>query len=52
MIRSDPCPEHSRLTIVVVIDSVEAGGPRWVRSTGWPQAWEDVPDRSVASNGH
>ncbi|KAF2496682.1 hypothetical protein BU16DRAFT_458022 [Lophium mytilinum] len=29
----------------MVIDSVEAGEPRWVRSAGFPQAWDNVPDR-------
>ena len=30
----------------MAIDSVEYGGePRWVRSAGFPEAWEDVKDR-------
>ena len=28
------------LTVLAVVDSVEDTGPRWVRSTGFPQAWE------------
>ncbi|KAK6429340.1 hypothetical protein LTR95_014514 [Oleoguttula sp. CCFEE 5521] len=27
----------------MAIDSVEAGGPTWVRSTGFDEAWEEVP---------
>jgi hypothetical protein len=29
----------------MAIDSVEAGGPKWVRNVGWDSAWEDVPLR-------
>ncbi|XXH00452.1 ubiquitin-specific protease ubp15 [Hypoxylon texense] len=29
----------------LVVDSVESGGPRWVRGAGDPSAWKDVPDR-------
>ncbi|TKA26333.1 hypothetical protein B0A50_05112 [Salinomyces thailandicus] len=29
-----------------VIDSVEVGGPRWVRSAGFDEAWKDVPARA------
>ncbi|KAL1841354.1 hypothetical protein VTJ49DRAFT_7134 [Mycothermus thermophilus] len=28
----------------LVVDSVEAPGPRWVRSTGFDEAWEEIPD--------
>lgn len=34
----------------LVIDSVESGGPRWVRGAGDPSAWEDVPDRPEADD--
>jgi hypothetical protein len=27
----------------MAIDSVESGGPTWVRSTGFEEAWKDVP---------
>jgi len=30
----------------MAIDSVEAGDPRWVRSCGFSQAWEKVPNRA------
>lgn len=30
----------------MAIDSVEASGPNWVRSTGFDQAWKDIPARS------
>ncbi|RMZ90050.1 hypothetical protein DV736_g2717, partial [Chaetothyriales sp. CBS 134916] len=30
----------------MAIDSVEAGNPRWVRNTGFDQAWVNVPDRA------
>jgi hypothetical protein len=30
----------------MTIDSVQAGGPEWVRSTGFDEAWESVPLRS------
>jgi hypothetical protein len=30
----------------MAIDSVEASGPHWVRSTGFEEAWKDVPARS------
>ncbi|OCL05481.1 hypothetical protein AOQ84DRAFT_390839 [Glonium stellatum] len=29
----------------MAIDSVEAGKPEWVRSAGFPQAWDHVPER-------
>lgn len=29
----------------MVVDSVEAGGPHWVRSTGFEEAWAEVPKR-------
>ncbi|KAF2448756.1 hypothetical protein P171DRAFT_428775 [Karstenula rhodostoma CBS 690.94] len=29
----------------MAVDSVEAGGPTWVRSTGFEEAWRDVPVR-------
>ncbi|KAF2021128.1 hypothetical protein BU24DRAFT_457136 [Aaosphaeria arxii CBS 175.79] len=29
----------------MVVDSVEASGPTWVRSCGFEEAWRDVPDR-------
>ncbi|KAF2803118.1 uncharacterized protein BDZ99DRAFT_427605 [Mytilinidion resinicola] len=32
----------------MVIDSVEAGEPRWVRSAGFSQAWDSVPERPRA----
>jgi hypothetical protein len=32
----------------MAIDSVEAGEPTWVRSTGFEEAWEDVPIREGA----
>lgn len=32
----------------MVIDSVEAGGPTWVRSCGFEQAWESVPERETS----
>jgi hypothetical protein len=31
----------------MVIDSVEAGKPTWVRSTGFNEAWVQIPDRQV-----
>jgi hypothetical protein len=30
----------------MAIDSVEAGDPHWVRSTGFEQAWKDIPARA------
>lgn len=30
----------------MAIDSVEAGGPHWVRNCGFPQAWEEIPERA------
>jgi Questin oxidase-like len=30
----------------MVIDSVEGTGPRWARSVGFDQAWENIPDRA------
>jgi len=32
----------------MAIDSVEAGQPRWVRGTGFEQAWRDIPERGLA----
>ncbi|KAF2733376.1 hypothetical protein EJ04DRAFT_605640 [Polyplosphaeria fusca] len=32
----------------MVVDAVEAGEPHWVRSTGFEEAWEGVPDREGA----
>ncbi|ETN36643.1 uncharacterized protein HMPREF1541_08921 [Cyphellophora europaea CBS 101466] len=32
----------------MAIDSVEAGGPRWVRNAGFDAAWEEVPEREKA----
>jgi hypothetical protein len=32
----------------MAIDSVEAGEPHWVRSTGFEQAWEGIPVREEA----
>ena len=29
----------------MVIDSVEANGPRWVRSAGFDEAWKEIPER-------
>jgi hypothetical protein len=33
----------------MAIDSVESGGPTWVRSTGFEEAWKDVPKREEGS---
>ena len=30
----------------IAIDSVEAGSPHWVRSAGFDEAWEQIPDRA------
>jgi len=30
----------------MAIDSVEIGGPSWVRNAGFDQAWNDVPERA------
>lgn len=30
----------------MAIDSVEAGDPHWVRSAGFDEAWEKIPDRA------
>jgi hypothetical protein len=30
----------------MAIDSVQTGGPEWVRSTGFDEAWETVPQRA------
>lgn len=30
----------------MAVDSVEAGGPTWVRSCGFDEAWKEVPKRS------
>ncbi|KAK0727325.1 hypothetical protein B0T26DRAFT_747667 [Lasiosphaeria miniovina] len=32
----------------LIVDSVEAPGPRWVRSCGFEEAWKDVPDAADA----
>jgi hypothetical protein len=32
----------------MAIDSVEAGEPHWVRSCGFDEAWEGVPERGAA----
>jgi hypothetical protein len=32
----------------MAIDSVEAGKPEWVRSAGFPEAWDNVPERPRA----
>ncbi|KAF2649155.1 hypothetical protein K491DRAFT_698346 [Lophiostoma macrostomum CBS 122681] len=32
----------------MAIDSVEAGGPHWVRSCGFEEAWRGIPERSAA----
>lgn len=32
----------------MVVDSVEAGEPTWVRSTGFEEAWKNVPERETA----
>ncbi|KAJ4346907.1 uncharacterized protein N0V89_010840 [Didymosphaeria variabile] len=32
----------------MAIDSVEAGGPTWVRSAGFDEAWRDVPKRKFS----
>lgn len=31
----------------MVVDSVEGGGPTWVRSCGFEEAWEEVPRRKL-----
>jgi predicted RNA-binding protein with RPS1 domain len=33
----------------MVIDSVEQGGERWVRSAGFEEAWAEVPQRAMAN---
>lgn len=30
----------------LLLDAVEAGGATWVRQTGVPEAWENVPEKS------
>ncbi|KAI0169507.1 hypothetical protein GGR52DRAFT_550358 [Hypoxylon sp. FL1284] len=42
LIKGDLWPRISHL----VIDSVESGGPRWVRGAGDPSAWADMPDQT------
>jgi hypothetical protein len=37
-----------RVLGVMVVDSVEAGEPKWVRSCGFEEAWKDVPERESA----
>jgi hypothetical protein len=32
----------------MVVDSVEAGQPTWVRSCGFEEAWKDIPERAQA----
>jgi hypothetical protein len=32
----------------MVVDSVEAGEPKWVRSCGFEEAWKEVPERENA----
>jgi hypothetical protein len=32
----------------MVVDSVAVGGPTWVRSCGFEEAWEEVPEREGA----
>jgi len=32
----------------MVVDSVEAGQPKWVRSCGFEEAWTEVPERDSA----
>lgn len=32
----------------MVMDSVEAEGPRWMRNVGWEEEWNQVPDRADA----
>lgn len=32
----------------MVLDSVEAGQPTWVRSCGFEEAWEGIPERAHA----
>ncbi|KAF2646786.1 hypothetical protein P280DRAFT_388210 [Massarina eburnea CBS 473.64] len=33
---------------IMVVESVEAGEPKWVRSCGFEEAWESVPERENA----
>ncbi|KAI0377468.1 hypothetical protein F5Y04DRAFT_264337 [Hypomontagnella monticulosa] len=35
----------------LVVDAVEAGGPRWIFCTGDPTTWDEVPDRRDTVNG-
>lgn len=35
----------------LIVDAVEAGGPRWLFCTGDPATWDEVPDRRDAVNG-
>lgn len=37
-----------RLLAQMAVDSVEAGGPTWVRSAGFEEAWKEVPEREAA----
>lgn len=32
----------------MVMDSVESGGPHWVRGCGFEEAWEKIPERESA----
>ena len=32
----------------MVVDSVEAEGPTWVRGCGFDEAWKSVPERESA----
>jgi hypothetical protein len=41
MIRGDMWDQIGHM----VIDSVEANGPRWVRSAGFDEAWKEIPER-------
>lgn len=31
--------------IYLVVDSIQAPGPNWVRSAGFEEAWEEIPAR-------
>ncbi|KAI8627697.1 HypA protein [Xylariaceae sp. FL1651] len=35
----------------LIVDSVEAAGPRWVRGAGDAEAWKEVPDRREDGQG-
>lgn len=30
----------------LLVDGIEGGGATWVRQTGFPQAWEDMPEKT------